>query len=152
MRFSHEEFEKIKTKSGITEKNGELIRNDRKSDSLGRRKNPESERSVSNVVSAKDRRKAKDKKEDRKSVKERPTVVLISLRKRLITDATESLAVGFKYHRDAIADELGMDDSDKNINWEYAQHRTSGPEGVVAVISVPGDETRIKEYNELPVD
>lgn len=152
MRFSHEEFEKIKTKSGITEKNGELIRNDRKSDSLGRRENSESERSVSNVVSAKDRRKAKDKKEDRKSVKERPTVVLISLRKRLITDATESLAVGFKYHRDAIADELGMDDSDKNIKWEYAQHRTSGPEGVVAVISVPGDETRIKEYNELPVD
>lgn len=155
MKFSHEEFEKIKTKSGITEENGVLVRQNRKGLVVDTRKNAEPEQPVSNVIPPKDRGKVKGKKKDRSSVKERPVVVLISLRKRLITDATESLPVGFKYHRDAIADELGLDDSDKNITWEYGQVRTSGPEGVLAVISIPGDETIIKEWegeHELSVD
>ena len=146
MRISNEEFEKIKTKSGITEKDGVLVRQNREGFDMGSRKDSEPEQLVSDVVSTKDRGKVKGKKKDRSSSKERPVVVLISLRKRLITDATESLPVGFKYHRDAISDELGLDDSDKNITWEYGQVRTSGPEGVIASISIPGNETIIKEW------
>lgn len=155
MNITNEEFEKIKAKARITEQDGVLVRENRKYFNLDSRQDTKPEQSFGDVIPAKNRRKAENKEKNRSSSKEKPVVVLISLRRKLITDASESLPVGFKYHRDAIADELGMDDSDANIKWEYGQVKTSGPEGVIACISMPGNETTIKEWREnceLPVD
>jgi len=60
-------------------------------------------------------------------------VALVSLRRRLVTDATDNLPTGFKGLRDAVAASLGVDDADSRVAWEYRQVQTSGREGTVVV-------------------
>ena len=39
--------------------------------------------------------------------------------------------------RDAIAAELGMDDADPRIRWQYGQTETRGAEGVLVMVEAP---------------
>ncbi len=51
----------------------------------------------------------------------------------------DNLIGGFKWLRDAIADWIGLDDSDRIIEWSYSQHHTRGREGVgVKIETTPG--------------
>lgn len=61
-------------------------------------------------------------------------VVLVSHRKRLL-DEHDNLRHGMKPLVDAITETLGFkSDADPRLTWEYAQVRTSGPEGVSVMI------------------
>lgn len=46
----------------------------------------------------------------------------------------DNLAGGFKPLRDAIAIELGIDDRDGRVRWEYGQIETRGPTGTIVKI------------------
>jgi hypothetical protein len=70
----------------------------------------------------------------RAGVSRQPTVTLVVHRRRLLPDH-DNLVGGCKHLRDAIADWLGLDDADANVNWEYAQVATAGPEGVAVAIA-----------------
>lgn len=59
-------------------------------------------------------------------------VALIGFRVRILDD--DNFRGGCKPVRDAIAEWLGMSDSDKNIQWSYAQCQTSGEEGLAVKI------------------
>lgn len=59
-------------------------------------------------------------------------VTLISFRSRLLD--SDNLAGGFKPLRDAIARWLGLDDSDKIIEWECGQILTRGKQGTAVRI------------------
>lgn len=59
-------------------------------------------------------------------------VTLVNFRRRLLDG--DNLAGGFKPLRDAIARWLGLDDSDKIIEWEYGQQLTQGQQGTAVRI------------------
>jgi hypothetical protein len=42
----------------------------------------------------------------------------------------DNLVGGLKWLRDSIAEWIGIDDSERNIDWTYSQHPTRGREGV----------------------
>ena len=63
----------------------------------------------------------------------RLVVCLVSFRRRLLDDDNHVGAC--KYLRDAIAATIGLDDADPRLRFEYAQCRTTGPEGVLVKIS-----------------
>lgn len=47
---------------------------------------------------------------------------------------SDNLAASFKWLRDAIAADLGLDDADSIIEWQYRQVAVPGPAGVVVRI------------------
>lgn len=59
-------------------------------------------------------------------------IALISFRRRELD--RDNLIGGFKPLRDAIARWLNLDDSDRVIEWEYGQQKTSGLEGTAVRI------------------
>lgn len=60
-------------------------------------------------------------------------VRIVSFRSRLIDE--DNLIAGAKSLRDQIAFRLGADDADPRLCWEYAQVKTTGPEGTLVVIT-----------------
>lgn len=59
--------------------------------------------------------------------------IVAHIRRRMDDD---NLATGCKPLRDAIAGELGVDDGDPNIRWEYGQVETRGRTGVTVKIEI----------------
>ena len=59
-------------------------------------------------------------------------VTLISFRRRELDD--DNLVGGFKPMRDAIARWLGLDDSQRIIDWQYGQIETKGRTGTAVKI------------------
>lgn len=60
-------------------------------------------------------------------------VCIVSFRRKLLDD--DNLTGGAKSLRDTIAIALGVDDADPRLCWEYAQVKTTGPEGTLVVIT-----------------
>lgn len=60
------------------------------------------------------------------------SVSLIAFRRRILDG--DNLVAGFKHLRDVISRNLGVDDADPRIRWEYSQCRTDGREGTIVVI------------------
>lgn len=56
-------------------------------------------------------------------------VLIVRCGRRLLDD--DNLAASFKHVRDGIALELGIDDGDPAIEWEYGQVRTRGAVGTI---------------------
>lgn len=50
-------------------------------------------------------------------------------------DRGDNLAAGFKPLQDVVAKDLGIDDGDDRIEWEYGQHETRGPEQTLVLIT-----------------
>ena len=48
----------------------------------------------------------------------------------------DNLVGGCKWIRDAIAMSLGIDDSERGIDWTYSQHITRGREGCVVTMEI----------------
>lgn len=59
-------------------------------------------------------------------------VHLIAFRHRILD--SDNCQAGLKHLRDCVAASLGLDDSDKFIEWEYGQQQTRGEEGVIVMI------------------
>lgn len=59
-------------------------------------------------------------------------ITLVALRHRLLDD--DNNVASFKPLRDSIAKEIGVDDGDKRLRWEYGQQHTTGTEGVMVRI------------------
>lgn len=49
---------------------------------------------------------------------------------------SDSVVGACKWHRDAIAESLGLDDGDERITWEYGHSFTRGQEGVLVKIEL----------------
>jgi len=60
-------------------------------------------------------------------------VTLTSMRKKLL-DGHDAVAYSMKALTDAIARDLGIDDADPRICWEYSQQITTGEQGVMVKI------------------
>ena len=68
-------------------------------------------------------------------------ISLIAMLRRTLD--SDNLVGSQKPLRDAIAATLGLDDADPRLNWEYAQVKTTGQEGVIVKIEshFPGSKT-----------
>lgn len=72
-------------------------------------------------------------------------VSLLTLRRRLLDD--DNSVGALKPLRDAISANLGIDDGDKRIKWQYGQHLTTGQEGVIVRIEVTNETTTQTQSN-----
>jgi len=61
-------------------------------------------------------------------------VTMLSCRRRLLDD--DNLAAGFKPLRDAIAQTLGIDDSDPRVRWEPRQIESKREETIVRIAMI----------------
>lgn len=61
-------------------------------------------------------------------------VTILACRNRLIDD--DNLAAGFKPLRDAIAETLGIDDSDPRVRWEPRQIESTKEETIVRIATL----------------
>jgi len=75
---------------------------------------------------------SRPKKRQRRKDRVACVITLVALRHRLLDD--DNNVGSFKPLRDAIAEELKIDDGDKRLRWEYGQEYTTGNEGVIVRI------------------